>query len=63
MKVTIFVVLSTFGLLTSAGRSYMPSNSRRALLDGGEVDRLNDEELTLIMNKSASVQPAAGKQY
>ena len=56
MKLTIFVVLSTFGLLTS-GRTFMPSNSRRALLDGGEVDRLNDEELTLIMNKSASAQP------
>jgi hypothetical protein len=61
MKVTIFVVLSTFGLLTS-GRTLMPSNSRRALLDGGEVDRLNDDDLTLIMNKSASAQQA-GKQY
>jgi hypothetical protein len=57
MKVTIIVVLSTFGLLAS-GRTYIPSNSRRALLDGGEVDRLNDEELTLIMNKSASAQSA-----
>jgi hypothetical protein len=57
MKVAIFVVLSTFGLLVS-GRTLIPSNSRRALLDGGEVDRLNDEELTLIMNKSASAQSA-----
>ena len=56
MKVTIFVMLSTYGLLTS-GRTFMSSNSRRALLDGGEIDRLNDEELTLIMNKSASAQP------
>jgi hypothetical protein len=55
MKVTIFVVLTTFGLQAS-GRTYMPSNSRRALLDGGEIDRLNDEELTLIMNRSAGAQ-------
>jgi hypothetical protein len=57
MKLTIFVILSTFGLLSS-GRTYIPSNSRRALLDGGEIDRLNDEELTLIMNRSSGAQSA-----
>ena len=56
MKVTIFVVLACI-FATSQGRKTILGNSRRVLLEGEPGDRLNEEELSLIVNKSTIAKP------